>query len=129
MTRIAGLLGALLIMAGCAALAPERSVHPAAVASAADTNIQCYKQRVTGSVIATPLCTTRAQRDGIDAKDFLTNQVVGGSWNTGVQVKMRAIPISPGGVDAAPDQHPVLGTLAELGRRPYLDDAKALSAG
>ena len=77
---MAGVLGALLVTAGCTALAPERPVHPATVASAADAGIQCNRQHVTGSLITTQVCTTKAQRDGIEqstqeAKDFFTNQV------------------------------------------------------
>jgi len=80
MTHIVGVLGALLIMAGCTTLAPERAAHPA-VASTAGANIQCTKQHVTGSLIATQVCTSKAQREGIeqstqDAKDFLTHQVI-----------------------------------------------------
>jgi len=80
LAHIARVLGALLVTAGCTALAPERPVHPATVASAADASIQCNRQHVTGSLIATQVCTTKAQRDGIqqstqEAKDFFTNQV------------------------------------------------------
>lgn len=79
--RISGVLGALLATAGCAVKAPGRPVPPAAVPQVADAGIQCYKQHITGSLIATQVCTTKAQREGIqestqDAKDFLNNQVI-----------------------------------------------------
>jgi hypothetical protein len=81
LAHIAGVLGALLVTVGCTAMTPERPMHPTTVASAADASIQCHKQHITGSLIATKVCTTKAQRDGIqdstqEAKDFLTHQVI-----------------------------------------------------
>ena len=80
-TRTIGVLSALLTVTGFAAAAPKLRVPSHSTASATTANIQCTKERVTGSLIATQVCTFKEQRDSIaqdtqDAKDFLTHQVI-----------------------------------------------------
>jgi hypothetical protein len=57
--------------------------HPARVAAPAPTGktVQCQTQRVTGSLVATRVCTIKEQREGIkestqEAQDFLNRQVI-----------------------------------------------------
>jgi hypothetical protein len=65
---------------GCAILhqaSPVPNRQPAA-----DLGIQCESVRVTGSLVATRVCTSKAQRDAIqestrDAREFLDKQVIG----------------------------------------------------
>src|SRR6202007_2668484 len=58
--------------------------HPARVATPPPTGktVQCQTQRVTGSLVATRVCTVKEQREGIqestqEARDFLNRQVIG----------------------------------------------------
>ena len=77
-----GLLCTLLSGAGCTTAPPARTPATAQIASATKDDIQCHKEHVTGSLIATQVCTLKTQRDAIqrgtqDAKDFLSHQVIG----------------------------------------------------
>ena len=73
-------LGALLLLAvtgGC--LTPEKH---APAASADLKGLQCQTQRITGSLVATRVCTLKYQRDAIqqdarDAVDFINHEVIG----------------------------------------------------
>ena len=76
----AGGLGALLLLgltSGC--LTPEK--RPSA-ASADLKSMQCHTQRITGSLVATHVCTLKFQRDAMeqdvrDAVDFINHEKIG----------------------------------------------------
>jgi hypothetical protein len=67
---------------GCStAQPPARTVASRPVGTAMGEDIQCSSERVTGSLVATRVCTFKSQRDAIrehtqDARDALNNQVI-----------------------------------------------------
>jgi hypothetical protein len=67
---------------GCATgKPPARTVANQAVSLANTGDIKCTSERVTGSLVATRVCTSKSQRDEIrehtqDARDTLNNQVI-----------------------------------------------------
>ena len=72
-----GVLLLLGVTGGC--LTPE---HRAPAASADLKTMQCATQRITGSLVATRVCTLKYQRDAIqqdvrDAVDFINHEKIG----------------------------------------------------
>lgn len=76
------LLLVLAIASGCTTAPRRAPLAGAAAAAPAEKGLQCEMQRVTGSLVATRVCTLAPQRDQIkqstqDARDFLDRQVIG----------------------------------------------------
>lgn len=72
-----GILLLLGVTSGC--LTPEQRA-PAGTA-ALPKDVQCEVHRITGSLVATRVCTIKSQREAIqqsvqDARDFLDRQVI-----------------------------------------------------
>jgi hypothetical protein len=67
---------------GCAIRHPPApKVAKQGVGTAKTDDIQCTSEKVTGSLVATRVCTTKSQRDAMrehtqDARDALNNQVI-----------------------------------------------------
>lgn len=67
----------LIVAGGC--LTPE---HRPPAASAELKSMQCHTQRITGSLVATRVCTVKFQRDAMqqdvkDAVDFINKEKIG----------------------------------------------------
>ena len=60
-----GIAGLLLMFAGCAATSPARPAGAPVAVSGSD--VQCTMEKPTGSMLPVRVCTTKAQRDQIDA--------------------------------------------------------------
>ena len=67
---------------GCATAQPHAPAVAHQVVKSANTgDLQCSSEKVTGSLVATRVCTLKSQRDEIrehtqDARDALNNQVI-----------------------------------------------------
>jgi hypothetical protein len=73
-----GILLGMGVTSGC--LTPEQRA-PAASAELAKGEMQCDVHRITGTLVATRVCTLKSQREAIqqgtrDARDFLDRQVI-----------------------------------------------------
>jgi hypothetical protein len=73
----------MLLSSTCSCSGAPHGERPLAAARqpAAADEVQCQMQRVTGTLLATRVCTSKSQRDALkqstqDARDFLDRQVI-----------------------------------------------------